>query len=297
MADAQVRPGRGLAEVLGCGWLPRVNPADVPLVGGHTAPVFRVGDTVRRVAGPWTPAVASFMTGLRRAGVDVVPAHFGLDEDGREVVAWVDGEVPAYPLPSWAWNDQVLLDVARATRVVHDVAASLVLPRTGWRRPAVEPVETVCHGDLAPYNCAFDGGRLVGLIDWDYAVPGPRLWDLGYLAYRFISLTPPGNRDGRPGSGPPADQWRRVALLCEAYGGVEPVDVVRWAARRLEDLIAYSYAEAAAGNAALQNTIDLGHVRLYEGDLEWVRRLLRGIGSAGARAATSNSESTTKEDP
>lgn len=50
--------------------------------------------------------------------------------------------------------------------------------------------------------------------------------------------------------------------------------MVRWAARRLEDLIAYSYAEAAAGSVALQYTIDQGHVALHEGDLEWVRGLL-----------------------
>lgn len=253
---------------------PERPPQDVPLVGGHTAPVVRVGDTVRRVAGPWTPAVAALLTGLRAAGVEGVPEHLGLDEDGREVVAWVAGEVPVYPLPPWAWDDAVLVDVARTVRQVHDAAAGLDLPRTGWRRPAVEPVETVCHGDVAPYNAVFDGGRLVGLIDWDHALPAPRLWDLGYLAYRFVSLTPPGHRDGRPGPGPPAEQWRRVRLLCEAYGGVEPEDVVRWAARRLEDLIEWSYGQAAAGDVALQRTIDLGHVALYEGDLEWVRGLL-----------------------
>lgn len=245
----------------------------VPLAGGHTAPVVRRGDTVRRVAGPWTPAVAALMTGLRAAGVELVPEHHGLDDQGREVVAWVDGEVPVYPLPEWAWDDGVLVDVAAAVRRVHDAAAGLDLPLTGWRRPAVEPVETVCHGDVAPYNAVFRDGHLVALIDWDHALPAPRLWDLGYLAYRFVSLTPPGHRDGRPGSGPPDEQWRRVGLLCEAYGGVEAADVVAWAARRLEDLVAYSRAEAAAGNEAMQRTIDLGHVALYEGDLEWVRGL------------------------
>ena len=252
------------------------------MVGGHTAPVVRVGDTVRRVAGPWTPQVAAFMTGLRAAGVTGVPEHRGLDERGREVVAWVEGDVPVYPMPPWAWDDAVLIDVARAVRAIHDAAGALDLPRTGWRRPAVEPVETVCHGDLAPYNAVFAGGRLSALIDWDHAGPGPRGWDLGYLAYRFVSLTPPGHRDGRPGSGPPPEQWRRVRLLGEAYGGFDPVELVRWAVRRLEDLIAYSRAEAAAGNAALQHTIDAGHVALYEGDLAWIRSLLRGAGVSDA---------------
>ena len=76
-----------------------------------------------------------------------------------------------------------------------------------------------------------------------------------------------------PGSELPTEQWRRVELLCEAYGDVDPVDVVGAAVGRLEDLIAYSSAEAAAGDAALQHTIDLGHVALYEGDVQCVRAL------------------------
>ena len=235
-------------------------PEGVPLVGGNTAPVVRIGDTVRRVAGPWTPAVAALMTGLRAAGVAGVPEHLGLDEQGREVLAWVDGDVPVYPMPAWVWDDAVLVEVARATRAVHDAAAALDLPRTGWRRPAVEPVETVCHGDVAPYNAVFSAGHLVGLLDWDHARPAPRAYDLGALAYRFVSLTPPGHRDGAPGSGPPSEQWRRVELLCDAYGGQDPDEVVRWAVRHLEDLV-----ETAA---------DPDHVALYRGDLSWVRHLL-----------------------
>lgn len=61
--------------------------------GGNTAPVVRVGDTVRRVAGPWTPNVAALMTGLRAAGVACVPEHSGLDPLGREIVEYVEGEV------------------------------------------------------------------------------------------------------------------------------------------------------------------------------------------------------------
>ena len=243
-----------------------------PLEGGNTAPVVRVGDTVRRVAGPWTPNVAALMTGLRDAGVPGVPEHLDLDEQGREVVEFVPGDVPVYPMPDWLWDDAVLTDVGRAVRVVHDASVGLGLSLDGWRRPAVEPVEVVCHGDVAPYNCVFVERRLVALIDWDHALPGPRLRDLGSAAYRFVSLTPVGHPDGLDLS--VDEQWRRVGVLCAAYGGVDPVDVVRWSALHLEDLIAYSRAGAAAGDAALQATIDAGHVRLYEGDLRHVRSLL-----------------------
>ena len=229
-----------------------------PLPGGNTAPVVRVGDTVRRVAGPWTPQVAALMTGMRAAGVPYVPEHRGLDERGREVVAFVDGEVPIYPMPAWLWDEAVLRDVARAVRAVHDATPALDLPRDGWRLPAVEPVEVVTHGDVAPYNCVFVDRRLVALIDWDHAVPGPRLRDLGAAAYRFVSLTPSGHPDGLELSA--SEQWRRVQVLCDAYGDVAAVDVVRWAALHLEDLIA--------------TAADPEHVRLYVGDLAHVRSLL-----------------------
>ena len=249
-----------------------------PLPGGNTAPVVRVGDTVRRVTGPWTPNVAALMTGLRAAGVQEVPEHRGMDEQGREVVGYVEGEVPIYPMPAWLWDDRVLHEVGAAVRRVHDASASLDLPLHGWRREAVEPVEVICHGDVAPYNCVFVDRRLVALIDWDYALPGPRLRDLGEAAYRFVSVTPPGHPDGLELTD--AEQWRRVGVLCAAYGDVAAADVVRWAALHLEDLIAYSYEQAAAGNAALQATIDAGHVRLYEGDLRHVRSLLRRAGAS-----------------
>ena len=244
-----------------------------PMPGGNTAPVVRVGDTVRRVAGPWTPAVARLMNGLRAGGVGGVPEHHGLDESGREVVEFLAGDVPNYPMPRWVWSDQVLADLGEMLRRVHDGAARLDLPVNGWRRASVEPVETVLHGDVAAYNCVFRSGRLVGLIDWDYALPGPRLRDLGAAAYRFVTLTPTGHRDGQPFQGV-AEQWRRVEVLAQAYGGVDSRDIVFWAQEHLVDLIAWSRTQAAAGDAALQRTIDLGHVELYEGDLTWVRSLL-----------------------
>ena len=226
--------------------------------GGFTAPVVRVGDTVRRAAGPWTPNVQALMHGLRAAGVDVVPEPRGLDEEGREVVSYVAGDCPLYPVPEWVWDDDVVVQVAQAVRRIHDASVALDLPRDGWRFRPVEPVEVVCHGDVAPYNSVWRDRRLVAFIDWDCAVPGPRLWDLGYAAHRFVSLTPPENVDSLTSD--PAEQWRRVGVLCDAYGGVEPADVVRYALRRVEALVA-------------RGSI---HRDIYVSDAAWIRELLAG---------------------
>jgi hypothetical protein len=210
------------------------------------------------------------MKGLRDKGITVVPQPFGLDEQGREVVEFIHGDVGVYPMPEWVWSDQLLVDVGRAMRAIHDGSVGLGLPLAGWRREPVEPAEVVCHADIAPYNAVCRDGRLVALIDWDYAVPAPRGWDLGYAAYRWISLTPPRPEDGRTADLP--EQRRRLRLLCDAYGDVDPDEVLRWAIARLDDLIAYTRSQVAAGDENFIRTTAEGHLALYESDVDWLRR-------------------------
>ena len=57
----------------------------VPLLGGRVGGAVRVGDTVRRPSGPWTPAVHELMAHVRSAGVSAVPRPIGWDGAGREV--------------------------------------------------------------------------------------------------------------------------------------------------------------------------------------------------------------------
>jgi thiamine kinase-like enzyme len=47
---------------------------------------------------------------------------------------------------------------------------------------ARQPVETVCHNDLTTWNTVFRAGLPVAFIDWDTAAPGPRAFDLGFIA-------------------------------------------------------------------------------------------------------------------
>ena len=75
-----------------------------PLSGGNMAAVVRLGDTVRRTSGPWTPTIHRLLHDLRERGVDEVPEPFGLDDQGREVLSYRPGEVAGYPLPDWLWG-------------------------------------------------------------------------------------------------------------------------------------------------------------------------------------------------
>jgi hypothetical protein len=161
---------------------------------------------------------------------------------GRDRVAFVEGEVPAYPMPGWVWEGRVLVAAARLLRALHDATEGFARAGRVWRSPAREPDEVICHNDFAPYNLVFRGGLPVAAIDFDHASPGPRAWDLAYLAYRLVPLAAPGNPD-LPDVG---DREGRLARLCDAYGGPSPDELLAILPRRLLELAEISPPSHAA---------------------------------------------------
>lgn len=222
--------------------------------------IERVGDDVHRAAGPWTDSVHALLVHVRERGVRWVPEPRGRDDAGREVVGYVAGDVPAYPMPEWVWAERVLVDAARHLRQYHD--ATIDFPRDGcvWQLPSHEPAEVVCHNDFAPYNLAFRDGALVGAIDFDTASPGPRAWDLAYLAHRLVPL------HADAGARADATRAHRLHVLCDAYGGITPGEVLTLVPERLEELAAWTDARAADGPAELRE-----HAAIYRADAAYVR--------------------------
>ena len=149
---------------------------------------------------------------VRARGLAWAPGPRGVDAAGREVVAYIEGVVPAYPMPAWVWDMYVLDASARMLRAFHDATAGFSREGRTWQLASHEPDEVICHNDFAPYNLVFRDGLPVGAIDFEAAAPGPRAWDLAYLAYRLVPLAAPSNPDlpaqparppASPGSAPP----------------------------------------------------------------------------------------------
>ncbi|PJJ72817.1 phosphotransferase family enzyme [Diaminobutyricimonas aerilata] len=238
------------------------------LAGGGMNVVERIGDRVHRPAGPWTPTVHRLLAHLRSRGIDWVPRPHGVDGDGREVLDFLPGESPDHPMPEWLWSDALLREAGLRLRRLH--GATLGFDRAGavWRMPAHEPAEVICHNDFAPYNFVVDAQRrLTGVIDFDTASPGPRRWDLAYLAYRLVPLGVGEVDPGSPIDG--AERRRRLHLLCAAYGDADPDDVLTAVVPRLRELADFSELRAPQEGAHL-----LGHARLYRDDADAVAALL-----------------------
>lgn len=241
----------------------RVDDIERHLSGGNMAPVIRVGDTVRRVTGRWTPAVHRLLAALADAGVDGVPRVLGLDAQGREILTYLEGEILSDAAPDVRWAGEVLDAAGRLLRRVHDAGAALVADEClVWRSPRREPAEVICHNDFATYNLVVRDGGLVGGIDFDFASPGSRLWDLAYLAYRIVPFA----EDAVGADGLNKD--RRLAQLIDAYGmpfaGAEVMDVM---AKRLDDLAAFTRDRAGeTGRADF-----LEHAAMYQRDAAALR--------------------------
>lgn len=179
-------PQAGHVGYRGC-----VDDVEIPLEGGNMAgAVTRIGDTVRKARGPQTATIHRLLEHVREQGVEWVPRPHGFDDQGREILDFIEGEV-AHGRPEWLFDQTTLTTVARKLRQWHDATATF--DRTTqdvWWWPGKQPVEVICHVDFAPYNHVYRDGRFVGAIDFDICYPGPRLWDLAYTAYRYVPLTP-----------------------------------------------------------------------------------------------------------
>jgi aminoglycoside phosphotransferase (APT) family kinase protein len=202
-----------------------------PLAGGMdpAAGVVRIGDTVRRPAG--RQAVRSLLLHLEAVGFEAAPRFLGTDDEGREVLTFLDGDVPLPPYPSWALTDAALQDLGRLVRRFHDATAGVdAAAATGWSGAWADPEggPVICHNDLFPENVVFRDGHVVGLIDFAEAGPGRPFWDLAIAAQEWAPLHAPGARLHHPDD---LDGVRRTALLLHAYGidrdrAEEFVDVV-----------------------------------------------------------------------
>ena len=151
---------------------------EMPLDGGNmSSGVVRVGDTVRRPAGPWTPAVHTLLSHLHAAGFRGAPRPLGIDERGREILTFIPGTV-AWPRHFHLLDsDSQLRRVARLIRDFHDAVAGFAPPPDAhWQ--ALTPADgddIIAHHDLAPWNLVIgDRQTAQGIQPW------ARLWQEGH---------------------------------------------------------------------------------------------------------------------
>lgn len=202
------------------------------LAGGNThAEIIRVGDTVRRPTGPWTPGVHALLRHLEARGYSGAPRALGVDDRGRESLSYVPGDVVWPEHFALVQTTSALAEVAAAIRLFHDAVADFEPPRDAiWAENASDPrgpAELLCHNDLAPWNLVRDAGAWT-FIDWDLAAPGRRSWDVSWALLSLVSLMPDSTLTE-------AETIDRIGIFRYSYGrDLFPDDVLDVAVERCE---------------------------------------------------------------
>ncbi|MEU4243544.1 phosphotransferase [Actinoplanes sp. NPDC026619] len=240
------------------------------LPGGNTTGAALIDGVVHKPSSPSTPTVHALLRFLEEAGFEGAPRVLGLDEQGRQKLTFLAGEMIGGqdPWPAWATADSTLVQVGRWLRRLHDLTAGFTPPagETWFIGGTMGPGLVIGHQDAAPYNAVVDGDRLVGFFDWDIAGPSTREFDLAFSVLPWVPLSAPDGDADLPG------RRRRLHLLLDAYGYDGDrhafAEVVPQRARRQAGVIRRM---AAAGDPASQALLPIA--TLLERSADFVETL------------------------
>jgi hypothetical protein len=195
-------------------------PREEQLAGGvaNAGAVTRIGSSVLRPSNPHSRSIHRFLSSLRSAGFDGASAPVGIDDDGRERLVFIEGDVPVPPYPDWAQVDGALASIAALMRELHEASRSFDPAGSTWSGEMADPAggPIVCHNDVCLENVVFRDGVAVGLIDFDFAAPGRPVYDLAQFARMCVPVDDDINATRLGWE--PADRPARLRLVADAYG-------------------------------------------------------------------------------
>ncbi len=232
------------------------------LAGGvaNAGKVTRVGAVVFRPSNPHSVAIHAFLATLRDSGFVEASAPLGIDDDGRERMTYIDGEVPLPPYPAWAQADAALVSIAVLMRRFHTASATFDAAGAVWSPEMRDPAgggprsgAIVCHNDVCLENVVFRDGVAAGLLDFDFASPGRPVFDVSRMASMCVPVDDDLSAE-RLGWGP-ADRPARARVVADAYGLDAP------GRRELVEILAGSIAR---GGEFVRRRVEAGDPNFIE---------------------------------
>lgn len=249
-------------------------PDRVELKDAPGREVVRIGDRVYRPAGYWTPAVHALLRHLRAVGFRYAPRVLGTDDRGHEILGYIPGR--AGPL---GWAEVVpeasLVRFAGLLRAYHDAVRTFVPPPGAvWAlaEGAPGPGDLICHGDFGPWNVVTHRCRPVGLLDWDFAGPGPPMDDIAYALEYAVPFRDDATAVQWLAYDRPPDRRRRIETFAGAYGLADTRGLVAAVARRQRLTRAQVRELAARGLEPQAGWVAAGQLDELEARAVWTER-------------------------
>ncbi len=227
---------------------------------------------VRRPAYPWTSTVHDFLRYLRRGGLDCVPEPLGIS-GGIEALRFIEGESGA---DGWYHQhaEAGLRSAARMLGRIHDASTGWVPPASAvWGSPPIPGDDSVCcHGDPGPWNFVWQGEAAVGLIDWDFLHPGPRVDDVAYALKWFAPFRDDANALEWHHFPEVPDRRARVETFLDAYGPLPEFDIAEAIATRAEATMEHERSLAEQGIEPQRTWVAEGSLEAQALEVRWIRQ-------------------------
>lgn len=191
--------------------------AEVSLVGGRST-VTRLGKVVFRQSAPWSNTTVALLRHLEAEDFQYAPRVIGtgFDEQGREMLTFVEGESP-HPYP---WGDDALPRVGSILKALHRATENFVPPPNAIWRPwfgrTLGQPGTIGHCDTGAWNIIARQGVPVALIDWEEAGPVDPLVELAQACW-LNALLFDDDLAEKLGLGSVEARGRQVRLLLDGY--------------------------------------------------------------------------------
>ncbi|MBO0810585.1 MAG: aminoglycoside phosphotransferase family protein [Microlunatus sp.] len=245
-------------------------------------PVRIDGDLVRRPATEQTATVHALLRFLRdQQQLECVPDPVGIC-NGVDTLRYLPGVSGGQ---GWyhQHTDQGLASAARLLRTVHDAGRDWTPPADAvWGAPPVPADEIVCcHGDPGPWNFVWHDDQAVGLIDWDYLHPGPRVDDVAYALQWFVPCRSDEFALDWHHFAEVPDRRHRIEVFLRAYGDLPGFDVVGAVVRRMTATRDLVRRLAEQGQEPQRTWVADGALERADDEIGWVLRhrdLLTGGG-------------------
>ena len=160
-------------------------------------------------------------------------------------------------------------------RRYHDVVAAYRPgPDSEWACGAgtCGPGQIICHGDFGPWNTVWRSDEIVGLIDWDLAMPGAaglRCRLRARSTLHHSALTRSASARLRYAKAP--DRRRRIEVFCDAYEIEVPDNVAAIVADQQRQTAALCAALGRRGVEPQATWMSQGYLDELEARIAWTK--------------------------